>query len=167
MASDNPYISSDLPPEPPLRRQGMEEIQGELEGTRTWVFIFAILGFIFGGFMLLAAIGAGGVFAFAGAAMGVENEFGAAGGMAMGLLIFLGYGAMSLFYLIPSWLLYKYASAIGRIGSQGYPAIVEALSQQRKFWKLLGIMFLVMILLYIILIVVMVGFGMFAGIMAG
>jgi len=39
--------------------------------------------------------------------------------------------------------------------------LVEALNQQRSFWKFVGIMVLVMIALYIVAIIGAVGFSMF------
>lgn len=78
-----------------------------------------------------------------------------------GFQFFLGllYAAMGVFYLFPSIKLWKYGSAILRLMGTGSNAdLVEALDQQRSFWKFVGIMILVMIALYIVAIIGAIGF---------
>jgi len=75
----------------------------------------------------------------------------------MGLL----YAATGVLYLFPSIKLWKYGSSIVRLMGTGSNAdLVEALDQQRSFWKFVGIMILVMIALYVVAIIGAIGFTM-------
>jgi hypothetical protein len=153
MSDENPYSSSVIQAEPPTRRSN-QELNDELYGTRPWVLFLSILGFIIGGLMLMAAV-------FASIAMGIGagSTGGGAAGLGVAVGVFALYGLFSLLYLVPSYYLYKFGSAIGRIQNQGMEAVVEALASQRKFWKILGVMTVSVILLYILLIGLMFGLG--------
>lgn len=166
MVSENPYVSSDIHHEPPMHRSS-SEIEVELGGTRLWVLILSIIGFIIGGLTLLLGLVYGGVVGFAGAALGVDSNMGAGGGILAGGLFFLFFALSAALYIVPSYFLYKYASAIGQISRRGQPAIVEALSSQRKFWKILVLGMLCFILLYLLLIVLLFAFGIAGGLLSG
>jgi hypothetical protein len=59
--------------------------------------------------------------------------------------------AVSIFYLIPSIWLYKYSSAISRfLGGGGASELGNALVYQKSFWKYVGIMILVSMMVAIL-----------------
>jgi hypothetical protein len=76
-------------------------------------------------------------------------------------LVGLLYAAMGVLYLFPSIKLWKYGSSIVRLMGSGSNAdLIEALEQQRSFWKFVGIMILIMIVLYVVAIIGALGFTM-------
>lgn len=125
-----------------------------LRKTRPWTMFLAILGFVFTGLIVLVAI----VMMFAGSFASVfphqpstPQLFGAAMGIGFGIL----YLIMAVFcYLLPCIILFRYGSAIGRI-DQAVPqaAMEEALLRQKMFWKYVGILMIVVLVLYVLLII--------------
>jgi hypothetical protein len=105
-----------------------------LRETRPWVTLLAILGFIGAGFMILAGLA---IFAIGGnVGRGMPPAFG------------LVYVLLAVIYLLPSVLLQRYSSSIGRVlDGAGTPAFIEALRSQRSLWRTMGILTLVMIVL--------------------
>ncbi len=127
-----------------------------LAGTKPWVRLCSVLGFIGAGFMIIAGL----LMITTGAMAGLSSQQSA--GLA-GLPVVMGivYIAMSLLYLFPSLKLWQYGSAIVRLMSSNSTADLEAaLDQQRAFWKFVGIMMIIMIA---ITLLAMVG-GILAGI---
>ena len=121
------------------------EVMNSLRGTRPWVIFLAILGFLFAALM-----------GFAGLAMMASDGFGGSLPATFGLIYIL----LAVFYLFPSIYLIRYGGAIGTLlGGGGVPALERALGQQRSFWRLVGIMAVLVIGLYVlgILLVVVVG----------
>lgn len=123
-----------------------------LRGTRPWVLLFAILGFLGAALMVIAGLFillGGGASMFA----GLGEEGAAAGGMMIGLGVV--YLLMGLLYFLPCLYLLRYA---GRIRSMlqggGEAALVAALDQQRRFWRLVGIYTVVILALYAVGLVV-------------
>jgi hypothetical protein len=106
-----------------------------LAQTRPWVRLMSILTFIaLGlsglGFLVMLAVGRG-----LGGRMGATSL--------IPLLIVLG------FYIPPAIFLWRYADAIRRLQEGGgMPALEEALSNQKSFWKYVGIFAVVMLCLY-------------------
>jgi hypothetical protein len=59
--------------------------------------------------------------------------------------------AISIFYLIPSIWLFKYSSAISRfLGGGGAIELGHALAYQKSFWKFVGIMTLISMIIAIL-----------------
>jgi hypothetical protein len=118
-----------------------------MRGTRPWVLMFAILGFLTVGFMVIAGL--------AMFALGATNsELG--GGAALGVL----YLAIGVLYLFPSLRLLYYANAIGTLLHRGAQADLEtALSHQQRFWKFVGIVTLVTVALYVVVLIVAFAIG--------
>ncbi len=124
------------------------EMIDALRGTKGWVLLIGILLFIAGAFTVIAALGIG----FSGwmGARALPN------GPPAG--IFLGMGVV---YLIMAFIdillglyLVRYSSAIGRLLQNGDAGEMEAaLHAQRKFWKLAGVLALIMIVVFILGIV--------------
>jgi hypothetical protein len=135
-----------------------------LRGTRPWVLLFSILGFLVAALLLFAALAVllgGGAFLLG----GVEGADAASGGLMFGLGLL--YLLIAFVYVVPSLYLYRYASRIARIvGGGGVAALVEALDQQRRFWRVAGILALAMIVLYVVIIAIAIAAGV-AGAFAG
>jgi hypothetical protein len=126
-----------------------------LRGTRPWVLFLAILGFIGCGFMVLGGL----MMAVAGAVAGQSAGWGVAQGILLGLVyVFLG-----AFYAFFSWLLVRYATAIGRLLATNETQHVEgALEAQRVFWKVMGITTIVMMVLSVVGMVAAMAIGVMA-----
>ena len=130
-----------------------ENVVAALAKTRPWVLMFAILGFIGTAFMVIGGVG----MIAGGAMMGqVSNEANTAigGGFVVGMGAF--YLIIAALYFFTSLHLFRYAGAIKRIKLS--PNVVDleaALTHQASFWKLVGIMVLVSIVLGIAMAVVM------------
>lgn len=127
--------------------------QGAVEAlrrTRPWVLLFSILGFL--GAAVMVVLGA--VVMLGGGA----SMFGDLGGEGAAIIgIGAAYLLIGLLYFLPCLYLFRYASRISRVTAGGGSAsLVEALDQQRRFWRLLGIYALVTVALYAVALVVVV-----------
>jgi hypothetical protein len=152
---DNPYATSAPSYDTPVYSPGIVDPRAvqALQNTKPWVRLCSVIGFISTGFILLAAL----VMLLGGAFMPTQKQaFPFAGfQFVLGLL----YAAMGVLYLFPSIKLWKYGSSIVRLMVSGSNAdLIEALEQQRSFWKFVGIMILVMIVLYVVAIIGAIGF---------
>lgn len=125
----------------------MVELMGK---TRPWVMLLAILGLLITGLlMVIGVIGAIGMMA---AGQGAEMA-----GLA------LVYLFLAIFYFFPCFFLLKYAKAIKRLTSGGGPdALEEAIERQYIFWRLIGIITLVFVMIYALILVGVVAMGIFA-----
>lgn len=124
----------------------------QLEGTKPWVRFIAVMVFIGSGFMLLAAAGML-IAGLAGASLGARGGVGGlSAGMGMGIAVI--YGALAFLYIYPGVKLWKFANAIAALLRSGSEAdLVEALNQQRAFWRFTGIVMLVLLSLYALVII--------------
>lgn len=116
-----------------------------LEETRPWVFLFSILAFVGCGF---AALGGASVF------VGGILQGGAAGAASLitGVLLL---GSATL-YGFAAYHLYSYASYIKLFLKTSSPADLEqALTSQKSFWKLVGIVTAIFLVLYGLLLIMM------------
>ena len=124
-----------------------QEVVEILRKTKPWVRFISVLGFIGLALMLLGAL--------AGMAMSAKAGFGP---------VLIQLAAMLVVALIqfPALLfLSRYASRIGNLVNSGHPQDLEdALAAQKSFWKYVGILTVVVIILYIL---VFVGALLFAG----
>lgn len=125
-----------------------------LRRTKPWVTFLSILGFIFTGLLALLALmmfATGGMWTAMSHQPGAPAFFGPAFGIGMGVL----YLVLGVFmYLLPCLILFRYSTAIGRIASgDAQEAMEEALSKQQSFWKYLGILAIVLLVLYVLFII--------------
>ncbi len=140
-----------------------DSIVASLRKTRPWVLLLSILGFIGTAFMVIAAIPmllGGGMM---GSMQGVEGMEGAemfGGGMMIGMGVFYLIGAV--IYFMASLYLLRYAGSIKRavVGMQ-VSDLEAALGQQASFWKLMGILTLISIVMVIGMMVVGIGSAVF------
>lgn len=127
-----------------------------LRGTRPWVLLFSILGFLFTALLVLGGLAS----LLGGGAMFVSEPGATAGPAGMMVGLALVYLLMGLLYLLPSLYLYRYASRIAHLGEGGgATALVDALEQQRRFWRLAGIVVLVGVVVYGLIVVVAIVVG--------
>jgi hypothetical protein len=117
-----------------------------MRGTKSWVMLIGILMFIAAVFTVIAAVAR---------MFGSSMMMGRTPAGAPPTALFMGMGVAYLFFaLIYVFLglhLVKYSSAIGRLLASGQSADMEdALNQQRKFWKLSGVLALIMIVFFVI-----------------
>lgn len=104
-------------------------IQAALAGTKPWVRLLSIVGFIAAGFMIVVGV--------LGAVFGTTF-----GDMPPGMsAVFLIYPLMGVLYLVPSLYLFRYASRIDDYIRGGEDVQLElALGAQRSFWRFMGIL---------------------------
>lgn len=145
---DNPYQS---PPaaepavvtelQPTVTKRTLDIMQQ----TKPWVRFLSILGFISAAFMLLAAF-----------VLGFGNRFGRMQGV-----ISVVYAVMAVLYVVGSVYLSRYASRITELQyTRDVESLESALEAQKSFWKLLGSVVAIMLLLYAVGIAIAVIVGL-------
>lgn len=113
-------------------------IAAVLAATQPWVRLVSILGFLSAALMIVSGVVAG----IAGVALTGDS-----GMAALGLI----YPLMGILYIIPSVYLFKYASRIADYVRGGQEIQLEmALDSQRSFWKFVGVLAVVSIVLMIL-----------------
>jgi hypothetical protein len=116
-----------------------------LAETRPWVRLIAVVIFVGLGFLVL---GTTVLLLMSGQLPGL----GVARGEAILLAVMLV--VMSAIYVPPALFLWRYASSIGHLQQGGgQQALEAALTNQKSFWKYLGVVILVMVGLYAVAIV--------------
>lgn len=147
--SDNPYQASELAAvsgggdgdDPKLERSA-----NMLRQTKPWVRFISVMMFIGSAFMVL-----GGFFMMVSGAAGMGGGGGgpraAFGGVSA--LIGVAYLVMAMFYIVPGVFLWRYADRIESFVQQRTTAaLAAALEAQKSFWKFVGIMMLIVMVLY-------------------
>jgi hypothetical protein len=133
-----PPTSADYAPSQPGPPGGGEVPPAILElmrQTKPWVTFLAVMGFIFTGLMVL-----GGLAVIAAGSVGKDKSPAALG---------LVYLVMAPLYIYPSICLLRYGSNIGRLlTGGGLDELVEALRNQKSFWRFAGITMVVMLVIY-------------------
>lgn len=137
-------------------------VMQQLAGTKPWVRLISVMMFIGAGLLLVLALVMG---LMGGAIASASKNPMFSGGM--GIVIAVVYALMALLYLYPAVKLWKYATCIGNLLNSGTLIDLEtALSQQRSFWKFVGVITLVILCLYgAIIVIAMVAGGI--GAMSG
>jgi hypothetical protein len=154
--SHNPYESpaADLSAVPAgmSAEQFTQGMVTALHKTRPWVRFLSVLGFVGCGLAVLVAL-----------LMLVMGIFMPEFGNGMGVLAAVLYLFLAVVWFVPALSLHRYANSITRVvEGPGTPTIEDALEQQRSFWRIVGIMTLVMLGLYVLAIFV----GVIAGIVS-
>jgi hypothetical protein len=139
-AAPAPYAAAPYPaaPFPQGAPAAVTELAVDLlRQTRPWVIFMSVLTFLGAGLMLVLSV----VIFVAGFASSGSDAF----PKFLGLL----YLPFALLYVYPGIKLWKYGSAIGRLVASRTPAELEvALAEQKSFWKYLGVVAAVVIVLY-------------------
>ncbi len=118
-----------------------EGMTDALRATKPWTMFVAILGFVSLGFMVL-----GGLIMVAANQFIPQQEH-----PYMMTAMGLAYILMALIYLFPALYLFKYSSAIGRFLDLKQASEMEAaLGFQKSFWKFVGILCLIMLILAVL-----------------
>lgn len=113
-----------------------------LSGTQPWVRLISILGFISAGLMIVSGVF---IALFGMAAMGSGVE-----ALALGIM----YPLFGILYIVPSLYLFRYASRINDYVRGGQEIQLElALDSQRAFWKFVGVLTVIGIVIGILGIV--------------
>ncbi|MBB5353086.1 hypothetical protein HNR46_003339 [Haloferula luteola] len=155
---ENPYSSTpeSIPPEfhspPGIASPGVIDA---LAGTRFWVRLCSVLGFIGSGFMVIAGL----LILLGGAASTASLPEG--NGSMVPIVIGLGvfYLLFSGLLIYPSIKLWTYGSHIVRLlVSRSETDLVAALHAQRVFWRFVGWMIVSLVVLYFVGILVIGGF---------
>lgn len=128
-----------------------EEVVGILRSTKPWVRFLSVLGFLGLGLLVLGCL------------VILVVPVGPMGSMPMGPRVgaAFAYLLMGLVQFPAVLSLHRYASRIARLAASGSPSDLEdALRAQKSFWKYVGILTLVMMILNVLVIV---GILIFAG----
>ena len=109
--------------------------------TKTWTKFISIMGFIGSGFMVLC-----GIFVTLAGTLLPESQ-----GNKIPTFVGLVYIIFSIFYIIPSVYLFKYSSALDRFLCNKTASELEAaLAYQKSFWKFVGILCVIGIILFFV-----------------
>ena len=121
-----------------------DQMINSMRSTKMWTKFLSIMGFIGAGFVVLVGI----FISLAG------NIFPQAQGGKIPPVLGLIYIFFSIFYIIPSVYLFKYSSALGRfLDNKMESELASALSYQKSFWKFLGMVCLIMMIIVVVGIV--------------
>jgi len=132
-----------------------------LDQTRPWVRLMSIVTFASAGLMALLAF----VMLVLGMAGGLgggrRGELGPLGSAIGGGLVSLLYLSLACVYIAPGLFLSRYASAIKRLQTNCSAAVLEdALKHQKSFWRFIGILTII----GIIVGVIVMGLAVLAGV---
>jgi hypothetical protein len=117
-----------------------EKVLSMLRQTQPWVRFLSVLGFICSALMVLA-----GSIGFLAMALGPAH----AGPVES--VVLLAYVPMGILYFFPSFFLFRYASRINALwATRSVRQLEDALEAQKSFWKFVGILMLIMIVLYLL-----------------
>jgi hypothetical protein len=120
-----------------------------LDRTQPWVRLVSIVGFVTVALMI--------VIGFVGGALGMAAEI-------PELAVLLVYPLIGVLYFFPSLYLYKYARRIGMFVAQGHQVHLEAaLDAQRAFWKFVGVVVLLSVVVSVFTMVAAVVVGVLSG----
>ncbi len=109
-----------------------------LRQTKPWVRFISVLMFIGAAFVVIAGIG---ILISGGRMVGVQGGFGPLiGGI---------YFVMAILYIVPGIFLWKYADGIRNfLEEKSAGALTTALEAQKSFWRFVGIVALVILIIY-------------------
>lgn len=131
-------------------------IQQHLRQTKPWVRLMAVVGFLVAGFQLLVALSA-----FIGGAF-VEGIAGEEIPVALIGVVYLLLGFLSI---VPAVYLWRYATAIGTLlDSQRLRDLETALACQKSYWRFLGIMVTVFLVIVALGLVAAIGIAIVASV---
>ncbi|HPQ41319.1 MAG TPA: DUF5362 family protein [bacterium] len=119
---------------------------GALSGTKPWVRFIAVLGFIMIAFMLVMALFMLAISLFAGDTAGMNIA------EAVAVSVIYVFGA--ILYAFPTVALWKYGSAINTLkANTTVDGLFTALDSQRSFWKIVGIITVIWLILSVLFVI--------------
>ena len=128
-----------------------------VSGLGPWTRFLAIMGFITVGFMLIVS-----AFLLVAGILGgtVSRDL---GGTVVPIMMTVMYVIMAVVYLFPALYLWQSAGAVVRLKNGAVREGMEtALEKHRKFWKFIGILVIVFLVLYPIMMFAIIGGSMMA-----
>lgn len=141
--------------------------QQYLDETRPWVRFISIVTFVMAGIMVLVGIAVLLVAVLGGLAARGHSALGPIGGAIGGSVVALLYMALAFLYVAPGVYLFRYASAITRLKAHASPGGLEdALRHQKSFWRFVGIMAAIGLVLAVVGLILGAMVGVIAAIMA-
>ncbi len=133
-----------------------EAILASLKKTRPWVMFLSILGYLGAGVMVLMGL----IMMVSGSVMTTALAKGPMGGIApFFAFIYIAFGGL---YLVPSTLMWRYAEGIQKYARSGgsMEALAGAIEKQTSFWRFIGILTAVLMVLYAVGIFLVMIFAM-------
>jgi uncharacterized membrane protein len=116
-------------------------ISRTLQQTQPWARFMGIMGFVSVAFMIVAGV--------AGGAIGIATQ------NPQAAILLIVYPLMAVLYIFPSMYLLRYSNRIREFVVQGQQTQLEAaLEAQRSFWKFVGVLTLVGLIVAVLGIVV-------------
>jgi hypothetical protein len=132
-----------------------EEAKAQLLETVRWTKFIAIIGFVFLGLLLLLAVAMGAGFSMMSEMSGMSEMRGLGGALGVGMMVM--YLLIALLYFFPIYYLYKYSVLIKpAIHSGNQEQFNLALSYQRRMYKFIGVLFLIVVAIYAIMFIFMI-----------
>ncbi len=150
--SDNPYAPTDAPAPTP-------DAAMYLRQARPWLYFVAIVGLIGAAFMVVAGLA---MVALPSLLPDDNPELGF-----MGPVFGLVYLVLAAVYAVPCVFMIQQATAIGRVATGGMDAVADVLRHYRNFWRVIGGMTLLLLVLYCGGLVAVTVAGLGAGVAAG
>ena len=142
--------------------------QQYLDQTRPWVRFMSVVTFVSAGLTMVLGLVVLVFSMFSGAAAGNGEELGALGSAVGGGLLALLYLVLACVYIAPGLYLARYASAITRLKSTPTAGGLEdALKHQKSFWRFVGILTVVGLVVAVIMLGLAVVAGVIGAIMSG
>ena len=149
--SDVPATTSDNPFRSPQSHRFEADYSGEgavtprtrqaLAETKPWVTFLSVLGFIIGGLMAIGTVGML---------------------VGMGVVVAAIYGVMAAMYIACSYYLLSYGRRIGDFLRSGRAESLEAaMFAQRTFWKVVGVVVALFVVLWVLIMIFGAGMAMF------
>lgn len=157
-----PGVSPQAPIMPVLTKQAQEY----LNQTRPWVRFLSIMVFLGAALMALGGLGLAAAMMVGGlGASGARTPFGAvAGGGVLGFF----YLMMACLYVAPAVFMSRYAGAIKQLKETcSADALEEALKHQKSFWRFMGILTVIGLVIFVLFLGIAVVAGVFGLMMAG
>lgn len=138
-------------------------IVSQLKRTRPWVLLLSVVGFFFTALMGLGTLG---IFFGGGAAiLGMSGQQMPVNSGLPIIAVGVIYLLMTLLYFFASLYLIRYAGSIKKVINFGGSDNLEAaLKSQASFWKLMGILTLIMIVFMLVGLIFGVGAALIGGI---
>lgn len=128
--------------------------------TGSWGKFFAILGFIFASFMVIAGIAMMSVMGSLGDTLGAS---GMPSGLGIGMGVF--YILLAALYIMPSLYLWRFSSKVKEsINTNNQDMFTDAIVNLKSCYKFFGIMTIAMFVLYLVAMIGLATFGVGMGI---